>query len=305
MTLHQNVLGVDVARDWIDTFDLASGAQRRILTSDLSSFARSLNGFFVVFEATGGYERPLMDALAAHRVAHVRVNPRQAREFARATGCLAKTDKVDARILARMADALDLKPDTVADPARKRLSELVSRRDDLVKAITAESHRLTMARDAYVQRDIKRMLISLKARRAAIEKEISVAIKASDDLRAQQTRLCTVPGVGPVVSAVLLARLPELGGLDRRAITSLAGLAPQACDSGHRKGRRHVWGGRACVRRALYQAAFVATRHNPQLKAMCQKMIDAGKPTKVAIIAAARKLITIMNAMVKNNQNYA
>ena len=240
-----------------------------------------------------------MDALTAHGIAHVRVNPRQAREFARATGCLAKTDKVDARILARMAQALELKPDTVIDPARKRLSELVSRRDDLVKAITAETQRLSMARD------IKCMLAALKARRAAIETEINSAIKASQQLCAQRERLCSAPGIGPVASAMLLARLPELGHVDRRAIASLAGLAPHACDSGHRRGRRHVRGGRACVRRVLYLAAFVATRHNPQLMAMRQRMQDAGKPPKVAILAAARKLLTILNAMVRNKQNFA
>lgn len=304
MTLHQNVLGVDVARDWIDTFDVASGASRRILTADLPTFFRDLKGIFVVFEATGGYEQPLMEALAGGGIAHVRVNPRQAREFARATGCLAKTDKVDARILARMAQALELKPDIVVDPIRKRLSELVSRRDDLVKAVTAEGQRLTMARDDYVQRDIQWMLTALKARLVAIEKQITAAIKASDELRSQQDRLCSAPGIGPAGSAVLLARLPELGRVDRRAIASLAGLAPHACDSGHRRGRRHVWGGRACVRRTLYLAAFIATRYNADLKAMRQRLIDAGKPTKVAILAVARKLLTILNAMLRHNQNY-
>lgn len=305
MTLHQNILGVDVAKDWIDVFDLSSGTSRRILTSDLSAFTKSLNSVFVVFEATGGYERPLMEALAAHRVDYTRVNPRQAREFARATGCLAKTDKVDARILARMAQALDLTPDRVVDPARQRLGELVSRRDDLVKTHTAETHRLKMARDTYVQRDIKRLLASLKLRLTAIEKEIALAIKSSEDLSVQRRRLCSAPGIGPVVSAMLLARLPELGHLDRRAIASLAGLAPHACDSGHRRGRRHVWGGRAGVRRALYLAAFVATRHNPDFIAMRKKLQDAGKPAKVAILAAARKLITILNAMIRDNQNFA
>lgn len=305
MTLHENILGVDVARDWIDTFDLTRGVSRRVPTSELYAFAESLADVFVVFEATGGYERPLMEALARRRIAYARVNPRQAREFARATGCLAKTDKVDARILARMGQALELRPDMVAEPARKRLSELVLRRDDLVQIITAETQRLSMARDGYVQRDIKRMLVSLKARRDAIEKEITAAIEASEDLCAQRKRLCSAPGIGPVASAMLLARLPELGQVDRRAIASLAGLAPHACDSGHRRGRRHVWGGRASVRRVLYLAAFVATRHNPELMAMRQRLQDAGKPAKVAILAAARKLLTILNAMVRKNQNYA
>lgn len=304
MTLHQNILGVDVARDWIDTFDLASGVSRRVSTSDLVAFTAGLIGMFVVFEATGGYERPLMEALAVRGIAHVRVNPRQAREFARATGCLAKTDRVDARILARMAQALELKPDRVVDPVRKRLSELVSRRDDLVKARTAEMQRLSMARDSYVRRDITRMVTSLKARLVAIEKEIASTVQASEPLSAERRRLCSAPGIGPVASAVLLARLPELGHIDRRAIASLAGLAPHACDSGHRRGHRHVWGGRDSVRRALYLAAFVASRHSPDFMAMRQRLQDAGKPAKVAILAVARKLLTILNAMVRNNQNY-
>ena len=306
MTLPRHVLGVDVARDWIDVFDPASNRSLRIDTPQLKAFARSLPpDAFLVLEATGGYERPLMEALEAAGIAHARVNPRQAREFARATGRLAKTDKVDARVLAEMGRALDPAPAARPDPARRRLADLVARREDIVAAITAETQRLAMARDGFIRRDIGRMLSILRARRLAIEKEITGHIGASEALSAATARLRTAPGVGPVVAATLLARLPELGHLDRRAIASLAGLAPQACDSGHRRGRRHVWGGRANVRRTLYLAGLIASRCDPALKAMRQRMQTAGKPAKVAILAVARKLLTILNAMLRDQQNYA
>jgi len=305
MTLHQNILGVDIARDWIDVFDLSNGTSRRVVTSDLSSFAHGLSNVLVVFEATGSYERPLSEALEAHGIAYKRVNPRQAREFARATGHLAKTDKVDARVLAHMGRALELEADIPPDPARRRLSALVARRDDLVRMMTAESHRLSLARDAYVREDIEHLLDVLAARRNAIETEIDAAIRASQALKTAQICLRTAPGVGPVTAATLLAYLPELGQIDRRAIASLTGLAPHACDSGHRRGRRHVWGGRAGVRRVLYIAAMVATQHNPLFKAMRKRLQDAGKPTKVALIAVARKLLTILNAMIRDNRNFA
>jgi transposase len=267
MTLHQHVLGVDVAKDWIDVFDPSSERSIRIATSQLKAFARGLGNVLVVFEATGGYERPLMEALEAAGRPYARVNPRQAREFARATGRLAKTDKVDARVLSEMGRALDLAATPPLDPARKRLAELVARRDDIVRALTGETQRLAMARDAFVRRDIGRMIAVLRARRLAIEKELAAAISANDDLALAAARLRSAPGVGPAICSLLLARLPELGHVDRRAIASLAGLAPHACESGHRRGRRHVWGGRADVRRALYLAAFVASRCNPAFSA--------------------------------------
>lgn len=304
MTLHQNVLGVDIAKDWIDAFDTASGCSIRIKTEDIETFVCGLSNSLVVFEATGGYERPLADALAAVGIAYARVNPRQAREFARASGRLAKTDKVDARVLAEMGRALELAPTAPCDPDRRRLGELVARREDIVAALTAETHRLAMARDPFVRRDIGRMLSVLRARRAALEKEIQAAVKASDSLARTEARLRTAPGVGPTIAGIVLARLPELGTCDRRAIASLAGLAPHACDSGHRRGRRHVWGGRSDVRRALYLAGFIASRYDPQLKALRQQMEAAGKPAKVAILAVARKLLVILNAMIRDGHDF-
>jgi transposase len=309
MTLHQNILGVDVAKDWIDTCDLANGETARIDTTGqallaLASKLAARPDTLVVFEASGGCERPLIEALEAKDVLYARVNPRQAREFARATGRLAKTDKVDARVLAEMGAKLALAPTLKLDPARRRLAELVARREDLVALVSAETQRLAQARDPFVARDIKGVLAVLRRRRLGLDKEIAAQKRSNQELDRIDKRLRTAPGVGPSVASVLIACLPELGHTERRPIASLAGLAPHACESGHRKGKRHVWGGRAEVRRALYIAAFIASRHDPELKAMRKRLIDAGKPFKVAIIAVARKLLTILNAMIRNNRDY-
>ena len=306
MILHRNVLGVDIAGGWIDVFEASSARSVRIFNEAVGSFVDALpEDAFVVFEATGGHERLLMDLLAEAGIAHARVNPRQAREFARATGRLAKTDRVDARVLAEMGASLDLRPHRPVGAARQRLAELVGRRDDIVTAITAETHRLRLARDPFVRRDIGRMLAVLRSRRAAIEKEIAAHVGAQETLARDCARLRSAPGIGPTIAAVILAKLPELGQLDRRAIASLAGLAPHACDSGLRRGRRHVWGGRTDVRRVLYLAAFIASRHNPVLKAARERMQAAGKPAKVAILALARKLLTILNAMNRDQRDFA
>ena len=307
MTLHRHVLGVDIARDWIDMFDLASGEARRIAMTPqaLKAFAACHAGALVVFEASGGYERPLVDALEAAGITHVRVNPRQAREFARATGKLAKTDRVDAEVLARMGAALDLRPAAPADPARRRLADLVSRREDIVAAITAEKQRLPHARERFVQLSIQRLLAVLLRQKQTLEAEIRAHMRQHAVIAAAERRLRTAPGIGPAVASTLMAFLPELGRLDRRAAAALAGLAPHANDSGRRTGRRSTWGGRPGVRRALYLAAFIASRCDPTFKAMRQRLEAAGKPFKVAIIACARKLLTILNAMLRDQRNYA
>jgi transposase len=307
MTLHQNILGVDVAKDWIDTCDLASGRTARIETSPraLAAFAGQLpKGVLVVFEASGGYERPLMEALEAVGVAYARLNPRQVREFARATGRLAKTDRIDARVLAEMGHALKPSPAAGIDPARRRLADLVARRADLVAVITAETNRLGQAHEAFVRRDIKSLIALLQRRRLSIEKEIAAQLRAGN-LQRLEARLRTAPGVGPAIAAILIATLPELGQIDRRRLACLAGLAPHASESGKHRGRRKVWGGRREVRRALYIAAIVASRFNPSLRAFRDRLVDSGKPFKVAIIATARKLLTILNAMIRDQRDFA
>jgi len=306
MTLPRDVLGVDVAKDWIDVFTLSTGGRQRIATTKaaLARFAETAVGAFVVFEASGGYERPLAAALARAGVAFARVNPRQARDFARATGRLAKTDRVDAEVLARMGQALDLAPTSPEEPDRARLADLIARRDDLGGMIRAEKNRAATARDPWIAREIVRIVRVLERHLAALGAEIAALLAACQRLDAEARRLRSVPGVGPLVSATLVARLPELGRLDHRQIVALAGLAPHACDSGLSRGKRHVWGGRAEVRRALYLAAFVASSRDPRFKAFRQRLQAAGKPLKVAITACARKLLIILNAMVRSGQDY-
>lgn len=302
----QNVIGVDVAKDWIDIFDRRAGRCRRIDTtpSALHAFARKHADALFVFEASGGYERPLTDALANADAPYIRVNPRQAREFARATGRLAKTDRVDAQVLAEMAAALELKPTTRPSPERRRLADLVARREDIVAMIGQETNRLKQAADEFVGRDIKSLLTVLERRKAKLGDEIAAHIERHEGLAALDKRIRTAPGVGGVIAPALIAGLPELGTLDRRKIAALAGLAPHACESGKRIGKRRIWGGRTQVRKALYLAAFIASRRNPELKAYRKRLEENGKCAKAAIIACARKLLTQLNACVKEQRDY-
>lgn len=302
----QNVIGVDIAKDWIDTHCLDSGRAGRLEMSPraLKAFARRCGGALVVFEASGGYERPLAEALGAAGVAYARINPRQAREFARATGRLAKTDRVDAEVLARMGRALELSPTPPPDPARTRLAALMARRDDLTGEAAREACRLKQARDAFVRADITSLIGILKRRIARLEAEITALIKAHAPLAETEARLRSAPGIGPITAASLIARLPELGHVSRGAIANLAGLAPHACDSGQMRGQRRIWGGRKDVRTSLYQAAFIASRYDPALKTLRQRLQDAGKPFKVAIIAVARVLLTQLNAILREQRNY-
>lgn len=306
MTLPQDIIGVDIAKDWIDVFHLSTARHERITATkqSLARFARAARGALVVLEASGGYERPLIEALARAGTDHARVNPRQARDFARATGRLAKTDRVDAEMLARMGKALELQPTPPADPERQRLSDLVARREALVAMVGAEKMRAGTTRDPWLAREIARLIKLLVDHLAAVEREIATLVAASEPLTAEAARLRSVPGIGPAIVAVILARLPELGQLDARRIAALAGLAPQACDSGLHRGKRRVWGGRADLRRALYLAAFIASRFDPVIKAFRKRLQDAGKPVKVAITACARKLLTILNAMARDERNY-
>jgi len=301
-----DIIGVDIAKDWIDIHRLSTGQSKRIATtrSAPARFAAQVGDVLVVLEASGGYERPLMEALAEAGVAFARVNPRQAREFARASGRLAKTDRVDAAMLAEMGRALRLKPSPLRAQERVRLAELMARRDDLSDMLRREANRIKQARDAWVRKDIKAMLRVLKRRLARVEAEISAQIEADETLARDAARLQSMPGIGPILAASLVARLPELGRLDRRAIASLAGLAPHACDSGVFRGKRRIWGGRAEVRRSLYLAGFIASRYDPRLRAFRKRLEDAGKPTKVAIVAVARKLLTILNAMFRDDKDY-
>ena len=307
MTLPQDFLGVDIAKGWIDVYHLSTARYERIATTKpaLSRWAKAAKGAFVVLEASGGYERPVTEALASAGVAYARVNPRQAREFARATGRLAKTDRVDAEALARMGRALELAPTPPQDPDRARLCDLVARREDLTATIRREKNRAGTTRDAWIAREIAMLVRVLEDHLKAVETAIACLVETRNGLADEARRLRSVPGLGPALTAVLLARLPELGRLDAKRIAALAGLAPHACDSGLHRGKRRIWGGRPDVRRALYLAGFIASRYDPTIKAFRARLEAAGKPPKLAITACARKLLTILNAMLRDGQDYA
>lgn len=299
-------IGIDVSKAWLDVAVVSGEPWRAGQSSEeLSALAErlaALHPVLVVCEATGGLEAPLAAALNAAGVPVAVVNPRQVRDFARAMGILAKTDRGDASILAEFAQRVQPVPRPLRDEQAQELAALVARRRQLVEMITMESNRLHAERVPAVREDIAASLGELKARRQRLERELERTIKASPLWQETTALLCSVPGVGPVVSATLIAELPELGTLPRGAIAALVGVAPLARDSGTMRGARRIWGGRAAVRSALYMAALVATRHNPAIRLAYARLRARGKPAKVALVACMRKLLVILNAMMRDQQ---
>jgi transposase len=304
--MQHNVIGVDVSSDKIDYFSLASGKAGccKMTPKSLKAFVDSARDALVIFEGTGGYEWKLMKALGEAGVAYKRVNPNHARQFARARGLLAKTDTADAFALAEMGRALDLKPDALPDLDRENIKDLMARRDQLVLEKTREENRAKQARSALVKADIESHIRILKRRIEKFATEIAKAIAANSALAVEAKRLRTAPGIGEIISASLIARLPELGHVSNKAIANLVGLAPHACDSGQMRGRRMIWGGRKDVRKSLYQAASIARRYDPKIKARFENLIARGKPFKVALIAVARILLTQLNAIMTEERDY-
>ena len=268
--------------------------------STLVSRLQSLKPALVVLEATGGLEASLTAALAAVELPVVVVNPRQVRDFARATGQLAKTDRLDARVLARFGEAVKPTPRPLANAEAQALAALLSRRRQVVAMITAEKNRLHTAPDT-VRREIRQHIAWLERSLSKLDTDLTDTLRKSPLWRERDNLLRSVPGVGPVLSVTLLAELPELGSLDRRQIASLVGVAPLNRDSGTLRGKRTVWGGRARVRAALYMGTLVATRYNPVIKAFYDRLCAAGKAKKVALTACMRKLLVILNSMLKRD----
>lgn len=294
-------IGVDVSSDSLAVRSHGLKPSYPNTDQGIASLIQSLPAAaHVVLEATGGYEMPLALALHAGKRAVSIVNGRQVRDFAKAMGRLAKTDEVDALTIADFAAAKHLLPDPAPSPTQLRLAELVCRRQQLVELHLAESNRLIHLRLPETRSQIKRMLDSLKRNLAKIEKWIAATIAADTQLAAKNQRLQQVEGIGPIASATLLALMPELGTLDRTRAAALAGVAPFACDSGLQKGKRRVWGGRAAVRRILYMSSLTAIVRNRFLKAFYQRLIASGKPAKLALTAVMRKLIILLNHMLKN-----
>ncbi len=301
--------GIDVSAAHLDLAVLPSGEERRF-TNDgkgikaLTEHLAGMGAVLVVLEATGGMEVPVVSELAVAEVELVVVNPRQVRDFARATGKLAKTDSLDAQVLARFGEAVKPAVRPLPDAALRELRGLATRRHQLMKMVTAERNRLRTA-SQQVQPRIKEHILWLKGQIKDLDKDLRDSIRSSPLWRAQENLLRSTPGVGPVVSSILLAKLPELGSLNRYQIGALVGVAPLNRDSGTMRGKRKIWGGRASVRSALYMAALVATRHNPVIKAFYQRLLQAGKPKKVALTACMRKLLTILNVMVRDQRSWS
>ena len=305
-------IGIDVAKATLDVAELPGSAGGQRFPNDeaghrqlLERVARHGAAARVVLEATGGYERAVVAALAAAGVQVVLVNPRQVRDFARATGQLAKTDRLDAQVLARFAERVRPAPRPLPDEATQVLRELVTRRQQVLAMLGAEQQRASHARAAALRRAIGRHIAWLQRQLRQLDDDLDDQIRHSPLWRAQEDLLRSVPGIGPVVSQVLLAELPELGSLTRKQIAALVGLAPLARDSGTLRGRRTIWGGRAPVRRVLYMAALVAVRWNPVIRACYARLRTAGKPAKLALIACARKLLVILNAILRAQRPWA
>ncbi len=268
---------------------------------------RQLGPTRIVLEATGGYERLVTAALAAAALPAIVVNARQVRDYARATGQLAKTDALDAHVLARFAAELRPAIRPLPDAAQEELDALVLRRRQLVEMLVAERlrQRQAMGRSRYaLRKGIEKHIRFLERELAETDTALGALIEASPVWRVKDDLLQSVPGIGPTVARTLLAELPELGTLSRQAIAKLVGVAPLNADSGQWRGQRHIWGGRASVRTALYMAALVATRHNPTIRAFYQRLLARGKPKKLALIACARKLLTILNQLLRTGQRW-
>lgn len=303
MTTPTLFCGIDVSKDRLDVSLLPGGECWSVAndpsgTKQLADRLRELGPTLTVLEATGGYEMGAAAALAHASVPLVIINPRQVRDFARSTGQLAKTDRIDAQMLALFGERMRPEPQTLPDADAQLLDALLTRRRQLIEMITAEKNRRGFA-PAALKKSITKHITWLERQLSGVDGDIERMIQESALWRAKENLLRSVPGVGPVLSRTLVAELPELGTLGRKQIAALVGVAPLARDSGKLRGRRSVWGGRAGVRATLYMGAMVAARHNPVIREFYQRLIAAGKPKKVALTACMRKLITILNAMVR------
>lgn len=300
-------VGIDVSKDRLDVAVLPSGelfvvgrdaAGLDQLVARLAPLAPGL----VALEATGGFETVVAATLGAAGLPIVVVNPAAVRAFGRALGQRAKADPIDARLIARFAAATRPEVRALPDEATQRLAGLVARRRQIIAMMVAERQRRERFAEPRLQRSIARLLDALQRELSEVEAEIDHAVRGSPAWRGKEELLASVPGVGPTIARTLLAEMPELGTLDRREIAALAGLAPWARQSGRWRGRSFIGGGRAPVRAALHMGAVTAARHNPTLKAFRDRLLAAGKPRMVALVAVARKLLTTLNAILRDQQ---
>jgi transposase len=307
--MERTFVGLDVAKDRLDVHVRPTGESGAVADDEaglgeLLTRLRALRPTLIVLEATGGYEVAVAAALAHAGLPVAVVNPRQIRDFARATGQLAKTDALDAQVIARFAETVQPAARPLATEEAQALGELVARRRQLVDMLGAEQNRRRQAHDRGLQKRITAHVSWLSRALEELEEDITRLIRSSPVWREKENLLTSVPGIGDVTAHSLIAELPELGQLSRRRIAALVGLAPLNRDSGHWRGRRMIGGGRPVVRRALFMATLVAIRYNPTIGAMYHRLTGAGRPKKVAVIAAMRKLVTILNAMLRDERSW-
>jgi transposase len=301
------IVGIDVSKDRLDVVVRPSGEtfavdRNAAGVEKLATRLRELSPHIVALEATGGFETVVAAGLGGAKLPVAIVNPVQVRAFAKAIGQRAKTDPIDAGVIAHFAEATNLEPRPLPDEQTRLFADLVGRRRQIVAMIGAErqrEQRLTVPR---LRKSIARLVKALEKELASLDIDIDDTVKGSPAWLAKEELLTSVPGVGPVISRTLVAELPELGQLSHKQIAALAGLAPFTRQSGKWRGKSFISGGRTAVRAALFMGAMVAKKHNPILKAFFDRLVAAGKPKMVAIIAVARKLLTILNAIVRDNQ---
>lgn len=303
--LEQITVGIDVSKDRLDvhlrpTSEAFAVSRDGVGLATLCERLKARAPALVALEATGGYETVVAAALAGAGLPVVVVNPGQVRSFARALGKRAKTDPIDAAVIAHFAEATAPEVRPLADEATQMLADLVARRRQIVEMAGSERQRLRRMTLPRVRHSIERLIRALEKELADLDRDIDDAVRGSPAWREAEDLLSSVPGVGPVVSRSLIAELPELGTLDRKKIAALAGLAPFTRQSGAWKGRSFIGGGRTAVRTVLFIAALVATRHNPVLKAFYRHLLQAGKPKMLALLAVARRLLVILNAIIRD-----
>jgi transposase len=303
--MEQIYIGIDVAKDRLDIHVRPSGEAFAVTRdgkglADLVERLQSLSPALIVMEATGGFETVVAGALSGAQLPLAVVNPRQIRDFARAMGRLAKTDSLDAEAIALFAERVPIELRPLPDTQARHLSELVARRRQLIEMVTMEGNRRRMLSNPRLLKSVDRLLRTLQEELTALDDDLDDTIRGTPAWREMEDLLISVPGVGDKLARILIADLPELGSLSRRKIAALVGVAPLNRDSGTMRGRRVTWAGRAKVRATLYMAALVATRHNAVLRPFYQRLLQAGKPKKLALVAVMRKLLTILNAIVRD-----
>lgn len=307
-TSSETYVGIDVSKDRLDVAVLGERQEKQVSNTqkgiaELVQWMLELQPELIVVEATGGYQRAVVEALFHAGLCVAVVNPARARQFARASGLLAKTDKLDAQVLAVFGERMQPKPYTGKSEAEKHLGALLVRRKQVEEMLKAEQNRLRTT-SASLKSSVEQVILCLKEQKKRLDEQIQQFLQEQQAWQEQTEILGSAPGVGPVTTATLLAELPELGKMDRKRIAALVGVAPMNYDSGKKRGYRKTKGGRTNVRSVLYMSTLVATRYNPLIRAQYQHLLKRGKEKKVALTACMRKFLTILNAMIRDQQPF-